>query len=66
MMIEHDLTGMPEEKFRELWEEANRRCSSGQLRDVLFELDEILRTEENYNEYKGGELIEYFIMNGKV
>ena len=37
---ELDCSGLSDERFMELYEEAKRRCPDGELRDVLFAMME--------------------------
>jgi hypothetical protein len=43
MIHEHDLTDMPQEQFEMLFNLAKQRCQSEKLKDILFELDMILK-----------------------
>jgi hypothetical protein len=42
MVSEHDLTGMPAEQFKELFNEAKRRCPDRGLKDIFLKLDRVL------------------------
>jgi hypothetical protein len=42
-VFEHDLTEMPEEKFRALWDEVRRLPHQDNCGNYLFEVDKMLR-----------------------